>query len=474
MAASSDSPTSSDVRAASDSRAAAHTPSAPAASSSSGAPGAAADDTVAPPDAYSPLAPHWSRLDRSRVFLNHGSFGAVPDAVIQRQRDLRDELEADPVAFMVERLEPMWCDARNELARFVGADPADMVFVVNATTGVNAVLRSLHLEPGDEILTNTHEYNACVNAARFVTRRVGARVVEAPLGDAGGRVDSPEQIVEQTLDAVTPRTKLAMLSHVTSPTGLVLPIETLVRELEQRGVPVLVDGAHALAMLSLDLDALGASYYTANCHKWLCSARGAAFLHVRRDRAGDWHELDIPGAAVRPLTISHGANSSRRDIPRLHVEFDWQGTTDPTPPLCVPAAIAAVAAMHQRGWHGVMQHNRELALAGRRLLIDRLALEPMGPESMIGSLAALRLPDRPGGAGDDPPGMGLTYPEALQRELVAGRWSKRIPIQAPIIPWTTPAGAKGGRLVRLSAHLYNAPHAYELLAEALAELMHRA
>jgi isopenicillin-N epimerase len=448
----------------------------------------AAADVAA--SAWSPLANAWSRLDKRRVFLNHGSFGACPDAVLDRQAALRDELEADPVAFMVERLAPLWNDATTRLAGFVHADPEGLAFVTNATTAVNTVLRSLRFQPGDELLTNGHEYNACVNAARFALGRVGASVVIADIGERGGHVADDDQVVEHMLAAVTPRTKLAMLSHVTSPTGLVLPIERLVRQFEDRGVPVLVDGAHALGMLPLDLKAINASYYTANCHKWLCAPKGAAFLYVREDNRGDWNAIDDatatigPGSSdrdnaamidpIRPLTISHGMNSPNRNESRFRVEFDWQGTFDPTPMLCVPAAIDTLADMIDGGWPGIMQRNRDLALAARDLIADRLGLEPMGPASMIGSLAALRLPDRPDtDLGDSPVGMGLTYPEALQRELVAGRWSAATPIQVPIIPWTRQNGEPGGRLLRVSAHLYNDLGGYQALVDALDELLAR-
>lgn len=294
-------------------------------------------------------------LDPAITFLNHGSFGACPRVVQERQQQLRAQLESEPVRFMARELEPLLDAARARLAAFVGAQPADLAFVPNATTGVNAVLRSLRFEPGDELVTTNHGYNACTNALRFVAERSGARVVVAhvpfPLADTREAQDA-------VLAAVTPRTKLVLLDQVTSPTALVLPVAPLVEMLEGRGVRVLVDAAHAPGMVPLALDAAGASYTTGNLHKWVCAPKGAAFLHVRRDRQ----------AEVRPAVISHGANSPRTDRSRFQLEFDWTGTDDPTPALCVPAALDAMAAMHPGGWPGLMRANREAATAAGDLL----------------------------------------------------------------------------------------------------------
>ena len=213
--------------------------------------------------APSPFARHWD-LDPNVMFLNHGSFGATPRVVMAAQREWQARLEREPVLFVHREMEQHLDVARESLARFVGCNPDDLAFVTNATQGVNTVLRSLVFAPGDELLVTDHEYNACRNALDFVAQRSGARIVVAPipfpLRDAG-------QVVESVLAHATQRTRLFLVDHITSPTGVVLPVAELVQQLAARGIDMLVDGAHAPGMLPLDLDRLGAAYYTGNCHK---------------------------------------------------------------------------------------------------------------------------------------------------------------------------------------------------------------
>ena len=386
---------------------------------------------------------HAFALDPSITFLNHGSFGACPRVVLEAQGELRARLEAEPVRFMVRELPALLDAAREALARFVGADGDDLAFVPNATAGVNTVLRSLSFAAGDELLITSHGYNACNNAVAFAAERSGARVVVA---DVPFPLRSPDEVVDAVLGAVTPRTKLALLDWVTSPTGLVLPIAALVRALEGRGVAVLVDAAHAPGMVDVDLRALGASYTTGNCHKWLGAPKGAAFLHVRR-------ELQ---PRIRPLSISHGANAPLAGKSRYRVEFDWTGTDDPTPYLCVPAALEAMAALVPGGWPEVRARNRALALEGRRILAEALGVAPPAPDEMIGSLAALPLPD-----GDGTPPTSPLYADPLQDVLYERG------IEVPIVPWPRPPK----RLVRISAQLYDERAEYERLAAALREVL---
>lgn len=383
---------------------------------------------------------HWL-LDRSLVFLNHGSFGACPKTVLAWETELRNRLERDPIQFLVRDLEPLLDAARARLAQFVGAAPGNLVFVPNATTGINTVLRSLEFKKGDELLVTDHEYNACRNALDYAAARRGAKIIVAPIPFP---FHSPRQLVEPILNRVTRRTRLALIDHVTSQTGTVFPIAEIVSQLEKKGVSVLVDGAHAPGMVPLNLRSLGASYYTGNCHKWICAPKGAAFLHVRPDRQ----------AEIRPLVISHGANSARTDRSRFLIEFGWTGTFDPAAMLSVSRALEFMESLLPGGWPAIMARNRQLALAGRRLLCQALQIEQPTPDDQIGSLASVPLPP---GRTTKPPKSPL-YLDPLQERLFA---QKRIVV--PVIPWPRPPH----RILRISAQLYNSVRDYEQLAESL-------
>jgi isopenicillin-N epimerase len=386
------------------------------------------------------------RLDPSVTFLNHGSYGACPEPVLAVQRAWRDLLEAEPVRFLSVDLPGLLDAARGVIGRFLGADPEGLAFVANATTGVNTVLQSLHFEPGDELLTDDHEYNATINALRAVASRDGARVVVAripfPIGDPG-------EASAAMLGAVSERTRLVLVSQVTSPTGLIMPVTGLVAELDRRGIDTLVDGAHAPGMIPLDVDALGAAYWTGNGHKWLCGPKGTAVLWVRADRRDRIH----------PLVVSHGANEPLAGRSRFRHEFDWVGTSDPTGFLTLPAAVdwmENVAAPDGGGWPGVMAANHALAIQGRDLIAAALGIEAPAPDSMLGSMAALPLASVP----DE--GAATAFGAALAAEDG---------IQVPIGPWPVRAAQREGTtpriLIRISAQRYNEPADYERVAEAL-------
>src|SRR2546422_234359 len=364
----------------------------------------------------SDLARFWT-LDSAVAFLNHGSLGACPRPVLEAQQRLRERLERQPVRFFVRDLEPLLADAGRALAAFLGADREGLVFVPNAPTAVNAVLRSLALAPGDQLLVTDHAYNACRNVLDFVAAAARAEVVVVPVPFP---LASADAVVEAVLARATPRTRLALLDHVTSPTGLVLPIERLVRELTGRGVDTLIDGAHAPGMLPLDLRALGAAYYARNCHKWLCAPEGARFLHLRRDCRG----------GVRPVVISHGANNPRTDRSRFLREFDWPGSPAPTAYLCVPEAIRFLGGLLPGGWPELMARNRALALEAQRVLCEALGVAPPCPEEMIGSLATVPLP-----GGSAAPLRSPLDPDPLCDALLG-----RFGIEVPIFPW--PASPK--------------------------------
>jgi isopenicillin-N epimerase len=396
----------------------------------------------------SPWRKLWT-LEPDLAFLNHGSFGACPRAVLDAQSAFRERMEREPVRFFVRDLEKLLDAARGALAAFLRAEPSDLSFVPNATAGVNAVLGSFPFAPGDEILVTNHAYNACRNACEYAAKRAGASVVVATVPFP---LRSPDEVVEALLAHVGPKTRLALVDHVTSPTGLVWPVERIVPALAERGVETIVDGAHAPGMLDVDLSSIGAAFYAGNCHKWLCAPKGAGFLHVRRDRQ-PW---------VRPHVISHGANSPRTDRSRFLIEFDWTGTADPTAYLTVPAAIDFLGSLLPGGWPELRARNRALALAARERVRRTLGVAAPAPDEMIGSLATVPFLELPAGA-PVPPYAALGF-DPLQIRL-----SDEHRIQVPCFYWLPPAGASGPilRMVRMSAQLYNTVDEYERLAVVL-------
>jgi isopenicillin-N epimerase len=384
------------------------------------------------------------RLDPDVTFLTHGTYGACPEPVLRAQRAWQDRMEAEPVRFLSYELDSLFATVREQVAEFLQADPDGLAFVTNATVGINTVLRSLRFEPGDELLTDDHEYNATINALRVVAERDGAKVVIARIPFPGV---TPESALDALLGAVTDRTRLVMVSQVTSPTALVFPVRELVAELNRRGIDTLVDGAHAPGMIPLDLDALGAAYWTGNGHKWLCAPKGSGMLWVREDRRDQ----------IRPLVISHGANQPLTDRTRFRAEFDWMGTGDPSPWLSLPDAIRwlPLTAPSAGGWPALMAGNHALAIQGRDRIAEALGVEPPAPDSMIGSMAVLPIP---GLSGDI---------EADQLRVALNDDG----FQVPVGGWPVPAARQGPDaeqvLIRISAQRYNEPADYDRLADAL-------
>jgi isopenicillin-N epimerase len=348
-------------------------------------------------------------------------------------------MEAEPVQFLWRRYEERLEPARRALAEFVGARPADLVFVTNTTTGVNAVVRSLSLRRGDELLTLNQDYNACRNVLVEAAGRTGAKVVVANIPFP---VREGNEIVAAIIGAVTRRTRLAMVDHVTSNTALVLPVARLVRELEDRGVDVLVDGAHAPGMVPLDLSKLRPAYYTGNLHKWVCAPKGAAFLWVRPDKQTN----------LQPAVISHGNNTHRPGYSHFQDRFDWAGTFDPTAWFCIPETFRWMEKLYPGGWPMIQEANRDLVVKARRLLCKELGVEPPCPEEMLGAMATIPLPAAFQGRAKS----GKIDAEQL-------RLYDEFGIEVPFVR----IGPPERRYFRVSAQLYNSPDDYTRLAKAL-------
>jgi isopenicillin-N epimerase len=398
----------------------------------------------------SPIA-DWA-LDPTVTFLNHGSFGACLRAILEVQRGWRDKLEAQPVRFLARDLEDLLDWSRSEIGAFMGADADDLALMVNATAGLSTVLRSVQLERGDEILITSHVYNSAANAARFASATTGCKIVMA---DIPFPIQSSNQAFDAIMAAVTPNTKLAMIEHVTSPTALVLPIEQLVPAFTERGIDVLVDGAHGPGMRPIRLNEVAPAYYVGTLHKWVCAPKGSAFLYVRRDRQ----------AQVKPLAISSGASESRTDRSRFRLDFDWNGTFDPSAWLTIPAAIDGLGEMLPGGWPALIETNHRLILKTRAMLGDALHTMVPAPDEMIGSMASLRLPGGP-----------WPRDEATRRMTMIEAAMRGRRFEVPLLPWPSPWLVDWGYLpddtrfeiiVRISAQAYNYLGQYERLASIL-------
>ncbi len=368
-------------------------------------------------------------LDWSFLTVNHGSFGAAPRVVLAAQRDWQRQLEAQPSRFMRAVLPQALRQAADRLAAFVGADGKDIAFVDNATTGCNAVLRSLRLQPNDEIIVLAHGYGAVRNTVRFVCERAGAHMVEAAVPFPRPDTDT---IVRNIAARLTDRTRLAVVDHITSGSALVLPLARIVTVCHEANVPVLVDGAHGPAQVTLNLRELGADWYAGNCHKWLCAPKGSAFLHAAPERQQDLH----------PTTISHGFAKG------FLQEFDWTGTRDPSAYLATPAAIDFHARL---GGDALQARNITLAAEATSLVARRLNTEVGATGALAGAMGMVRLPL-------PVPATLAVSTEVRERLLAAGT--------------DAPTHVHGDALwLRLSAHAYNEIEDYERLAEVIAHVL---
>lgn len=413
----------------------------------------------------SPLARHW-RHDPRTVYLNHGSFGGTPTRVLGTQTMWRERLENDPVRFLVEHHYPAMDAGRRALADFLHCDWDALALVPNATIAIATVFQHLRdtgfLRDGDEVLVPDHEYPACQNVARHAAAMAGAHAVAAPFPfplprDARAAENT---IAASVLAHASHKTRVVLLSHVTSPTGLILPIERIVNELRRRlgdDVRIVVDGAHAIGFVpGLSPETLGCDYYTSNCHKWLCSPKGSAFLWVREGlREG-----------LRPLALSNNAERPKPGRAQFLTEFDYIGTNDCTPLYCLPDAIQTMGAMLPGGWPDVMKHNRALCLRARDTLCAAFGMQPTAPDAMVGCICSMILPPHPSPLAERLRQRPCRYGDALQ-DLLLDKWH----IQVPIWNWTLSTG-QVVRILRVSAQLYNSIEQYEYLAQALKEELH--
>lgn len=360
-------------------------------------------------------------LDRNYIFLNHGSFGATPIVVLDDQSYWQHRLESRPVAFMAEELLPLLDRARSCLGEFIGSDPSHLVFVDNATTGINTVLRSLSWQRGDKILTTNHIYGAVRQALKFITDRYGVIVEEIALPFFC------KDVLERLVPHLAADLRLLVIDHVTSPTALVFPIQSIINAAHDRGIPVLVDGAHAPGMIDLNLALLQPDWYVGNCHKWLCSAKGCGFIYT----APPWQPQ------THPLVISHDYGKG------YQAEFSWTGTKDFSSWLSLPKAIEFIYGL---GIEQARSYNQNLITRAGAVLVEALQFPEIPP--INGFMLSLPLPQK----------WQTQEPKQFHDWLLTEHH-----IEVPIIPW------EGKLYIRISAQVYNELEEYKILAQVLQE-----
>lgn len=321
------------------------------------------------------------QLDPEVAFLNHGSFGACPRPVFEAYQGWQRELEREPVLFLGRRLNGLLEEAREVLGDYVGASEQDLVFVPNATCGVNIVARSLELGPGDEVLGSDHEYGAVDRTWRFLSSQRGFAYTRQHVALP---VATPEQIVEQLWAGVNEHTRVISISHITSPTALIFPVAEICQRARAAGILTIIDGAHAPGQIELDIRAIGADFYTGNCHKWLCAPKGSAFLYARPER----QEL------LKPLVVSWGYESMTPSGSMFQDLFGWTGTHDPAAYLSVPAAIAF---QREHDWPSVRQACHQLAAQARERVATLTAMPPVCPNDsrLWAQMCILPIPNQP-------------------------------------------------------------------------------
>lgn len=379
-----------------------------------------------------PLAP-------GLTYLNHGSYGSCPAFVLEKQAELRARLERDPTRFFKVDLEGLSDRARDALAAFVNAPAEDLALMPNGTVAMAIAMNAIELAPGDEILATDHEYSATFNELARITARTGAKVIRARVRlPATG----PDPIVEAIRSAITPRTRLIVVSHITSASAIIFPAQRLADLAREKGIPILLDGAHTPGHIPIDIAALAPAFYAASCHKWLNAPKGTGFLYVHPDYQ----------PRVRSLAQSCRVHLDRTDRKRFLCDTDYVGTADYTANLVIPDAIEHMAAQRPGGWAEIMRENHHKVISAVNLVTSRTLASPLAAPDMVGSMATVALPP------DAHPDRPTDYDDWLQDAL-----NEKHNIQIPV--WDIPGIAP--RVMRISAQLYNEPADYHALVNAL-------
>jgi isopenicillin-N epimerase len=371
------------------------------------------------------------------TMLNNGSYGLTPVVVGDAQRELQRRLESDPVRFFKNDLEIYSDDAREAIGRFVNVSAADLALVPNGTFAVATVLNNLDLSAGDEIMVTDHEYMATFNELGKICTRTGAvvKVVKIPFPDV-----TREFVVDAVVGAMGERTKLVMVSHITSASSLIMPVEEIVEAAKARGIDTFLDGAHTPGQIALDIGAIDPTWYAASCHKWLASPKGTGFVYASPNRQGGFV----------PMVLSCRVHESRDERKAFLCDFDYTGTNDYSGNLVIPVAIEHLGAQLPGGWDELRKRNHDLIMEGARIVCKAIGVEQRVPESMIGSMVSIPLP-------------GTCEAGSLHGEGLWDRLYLNHGLQVPV--WDLPGVCD--RMMRVSSQLFNRIEDYERLGAAL-------
>ncbi|MBM82402.1 MAG: aminotransferase [Planctomycetaceae bacterium] len=386
-------------------------------------------------DAPNSMRSNWT-LPEGLVYLNHGSFGPSPKVVQQARTRWFEELESQPMQFLVRRTESELDTTCEELGQFIGCDADDVLLVDNASFAMNIAANSVDLKAGAEVLTTNHEYGSVLRLWRKVCKDAGAKLVVQRLADP---LTTPEEFVDRFFEGATDRTRVIVISHVTSPTAAVFPVEEICRRARQQKIMTVIDGPHAVAMLPLNMRRIDCDFYAASCHKWLSAPFGSGFLYVKRR----WQQT------LRPNLISWGGSLSGR-ASHWKDEFRWIGTRDPSAMIAVRDAIRFLT---DYGIKRFRDETTELASYVRQQVEARTACKVIVPPEWSRSMVSFRLPDD-----------GVEAPKHGYLDPVQGRLQD-YQIEAPVTNWN------GQRLLRVSCYLYNDRADVDHLCDALAEIL---
>ncbi len=370
-------------------------------------------------------------LDPEIIYLNHGSFGATPRPVFEAYQNLQRELEHQPVAFLGREFQARMASARESLANYLGVNARDIVFVTNATTGLNIVARSLSLGPGDEVLASDHEYGALDRTWRFLAQKNGFKYIQNPIHVP---IHSADQLQSQIWRGVSENTRVIFLSHITSPTSIIFPIKGICTEARRHGILTVIDGAHAPGQIPLSLYEIGADFYVGNLHKWLCAPKGSGFLYARPDRQ----------ALLSPLVVSWGWESEKPSSSTFIDHHEWQGTRDPAAFLAVPKAIHFQEMHH---WDSVRKACHELACFAQASLSELTGIPPLTKAEFFAQMVSVILP--------------IADVESYHKRLL-----DEFHIEVPVFKWN------GRTILRVSVQGYNSQADVDQLLDALKQILH--